>query len=244
MAAVSVLSFSEDRHVHDSRRRDTLRRRTGLADVARCGQREWVKQLVGLWELSEQLKDCNNAPPAYSPASKIGEHAVRELFRPYGEVRPSAVPPPTYEESFSDLPPDYTSTDALVTVGYIGYAADAIASQDGKAGKTSTALGPFEATVDIDLSTITGIRECANKKAKQAAKQAQQAKWNESGDEGNANGGAGGADGDQNGSGDGAGAGGDAPGGGDGGGGGDDEWFNGAGGGNKKKDKKKKKNAW
>jgi hypothetical protein len=151
------------------------------------------------------------------------------------------VPPPTYEESLLDLPPDYTCTDALATVDCSAKTVDVFSlhvwrEEKSKAGSDSTYY-------DIDFSHNGAIQH-AGKKAKQAAKKAQQAKWLDSDNEENKDGGADDGDGGDGGGGDGdggAGAGGD---GGDppGGGNDDDEWGNT--GGKKKKDKKKKKNAW
>jgi hypothetical protein len=243
--AVSVASVSDDLLVCDSRKRETRRWRTGLDEVARKGQKTWIKQLFGFWE---ELKNCNaqRSAPGVFQVSNAKDSIVQELFRPYAEVRPSAAPPPTYEESLSDLPPDYSSTDALATVGVFACTTD-LASGGKQDSKQIARSGPFEISADLDISKIEGIREHANKKAKQAAKKTQQSKWADDGDGENPDGGAAGGEGDQTGGGDGgagAGAGGDGgdpPGGGDGGG--DDDLWN-TGGGNKKKDKKKKKNAW
>jgi uncharacterized membrane protein YgcG len=167
------------------------------------------------------------------------DNVERELFRPYGEVRPRAVPPPTYEESLLDLPPDYTNTDSLAAVDSLCLfqnVFESFALADAKSARSTSTV-----YVDIDLSKVEGIRQHANKKAKQAAKKAQQAKWMDSDNEENKDGTADGGDGgDANGGGDAGGGGADPPGGGDGGD--EDDWWNS--GPKKKKDKKKKKNAW
>ncbi|TKA67546.1 hypothetical protein B0A55_08643, partial [Friedmanniomyces simplex] len=154
-------------------------------------------------------------------------------------------PPPPYEDC-SDLPPDYTSTEALATVQLNVSAFD-------RPGKDAAAANGARrsATDEIDFTSPAGIRSHANKKAKKAAKATQKDKWAGSDDEGEKP-----PDGDgEGGAGDGAGGdggfgaggdGGDPPGdggngGGDGGDGGDD-WT--AGGTTGKGRKKKKKSAW
>jgi hypothetical protein len=217
---------------------------------------------VGYWE---ELKDCNTPRRAFAGignTSKFGipsnnrDGAPRDLFKPYGAVSSIAVPPPTYEESIQDLPPDYTTTDDQATVQVVK---DAIAPE--KAGicldsekVCRNKSGCCEFEVKVDFSKIDGIRSYANKKAKKAAKQAQRDKWADSDNEDKQDDGADGGDGGSgNGGGDGGsgagGDGGDPPGGGDGGGdggedGGDggDDWFDF--GTSKKDKKKKKKNAW
>lgn len=144
----------------------------------------------------------------------------------------SLVAPPSYEESLSDLPPDYTTTDHLATRG-------TLLSHD-TPQPIFTCAKSGRADVKIDWTGTDNVRQhVSKKKAKQAAKQAQQAKWAESDEEGNKDGTADGGDGNGD---DGAGAGGagggsDPPGGGDKD---DDDWWNEG----KKDKKKKKKNAW
>lgn len=164
----------------------------------------------------------------------------RDLFKPCGSVvTPHTVPPPTYEESIADLPPDYTDTAAAATACL---KSDVKESLD-FGGDRNLHPESKELPNDLDVSEIDGIRSYANKKTKKAAKATQQAKWADSDNEENKDEGADGADGGSGGGDGGSGAGGDGgdPAGG-GGNGDDDEWWNE---GNSKKDKKKKKkNAW
>lgn len=200
-----------------------------------------IRQLVGFWE---GLRDCDAPLRVFSEEPKLSEHdgIVRDLFRPYQCKRADNLPPPTYEESLLDLPPDYTSTDSLAVVSSLVSVAS-VEKPAVMAEKPSSRLPCVPVEEKVDLSALEGIRSHAGKKAKQAAKKAQQAKWMDSDNEGDkaadgdaGNGDGGGSGGDAGG----AGAGGDPPG--DGGNDDDDWWNTGA---SKKKDKKKKKkNAW
>lgn len=154
------------------------------------------------------------------------------------------LPPPSYEESIADLPPDYTGTGALAVVHQSLVDVKLEAGPHGSKSRDSQRRSDDK----VDFTQPRGIRFHANKKAKKAAKAAQNAKWADDDgekkeeapppDEGA---GGGGDAGDAGGAGDGAG--GDPPGGGDGGGGEDPDDIWGAVGGKKNK-KKKKKNAW
>ena len=191
-----------------------------------------IKAIAGLWEAlnggdapRQRFSAIGNAS-GLTESFGTRENTTRDLFKPYGTARPYTVPPPNYEDSIQDLPPDYTTTDGLATVQLSEnpfLPNKSSVSNDQKSDFDSD-LYPVS-DVKVDLSGITDIRQCANKKAKKAAKQAQQAKWADSGDEGNEGGGDG-ADGGDNGGGDGGsgagGAGGDPPGG--GGDGNDDDW--------------------
>lgn len=172
------------------------------------------------------------------------------LEQPTGPLAAHLLPPPSYEETLSDLPPDYTASDCLVTRHDLR---DAKLVPCQRAPATTqprpAALSLLPALdVKLDLSLPDNVRTHAKKKAKQAAKQAQQAKWADSdNEEKNDDGTAGDGQGDGGDGTGGAGAGGDGGGGGDGGegGGDDDEWWKeGAGGKKPKEKKKKKKNAW
>jgi hypothetical protein len=201
-------------------------------NVGSHGLRSRIKALVGFWERindAKHARNVNNGSPT-NPA-----HG-RELFKPRDEVRPRALPPPSYEDSLNDLPPEYVSTDALATTKLFWDV-----SCPGSGSKMFSDAGK------VDLGAIEGIREHANKKAKKAAKQAAKDKWadddnEEKKEDAPADGGGGGGGDDAGGDG-GAGAGGDPPGGGDGGDNNDEDWSFG-GGGSKKNKKKKKKNAW
>lgn len=229
--ATLVATNHEDHHAYDWLRRGNQPPRTGTDEVRRNGLKSRIRALVGLWErLNEgkgvqDLQHGRRTPSLSQPEPNI---KARELWRPYTTAQQDPVPPPSYEDSASDLPPDYTATDAFAVAGLN---VDHIAH-----------VMPSTGSDKLDLSALEGIRSYANKKAKKAAKQAQMSKWGEgSGDEGEkkeegadgAGGEGGGGDGDAGAGGDG----GDPPGGGDGGG--DDnaeDW--GFGGGKKSKKKK------
>lgn len=243
--AVSVVSYSGDLPALGWPKRDTRQQRIGLDNAEfQRGLRTRIRTLVGYWE---ELRDCNVSRRPYSGSLPSWKEALsskdvtrQELFKPCGTVKPENVPPPTYEESIADLPPDYTDTAAVATV------CNKSDSKDGATCNGHEKLHPdsVDPPADFDVSEIDGIRSYANKKAKKAAKAAQQAKWADSDNEENkdegaegGDGGSGGGDGGSGAGGDGGDGGGDPPGGGD-----DDEWWNT---GNSKKDKKKKKkNAW
>ncbi|OCK77876.1 hypothetical protein K432DRAFT_108150 [Lepidopterella palustris CBS 459.81] len=166
------------------------------------------------------------------------------------------TPPPSYDDSCADLPPDYASTDALASVQIPDYSlfpslnpslvssVPACLRWSGATSPNSSILDEKFGYPDVDFSNCDpeNIRTYAKKKAKQAAKQTQQSKWSGgNGDDGekkeegatggDENGDAGGGDG---------GAGGNGGGGdGDGGGGGDD-WGGWDDGKKKKKGKKGK----
>ena len=98
---------------------------------------------------------------------------------------PYDASPPGYEDSVNDLPPDYTSTDVLVTSAY---PKSPLHIHTPVARTTTSNLDvswPEKSErIDVDLTTPHNIRSHANKKAKQAAKAAKTAKWADSGDEG------------------------------------------------------------
>lgn len=241
--AVSVASYSADLHVHDWPKRGTPQRKIGLDNgELQRGLRSRIRALVGHWEELRESKvsrsPYSGSLPSWREALNAKDVARRELFKPCGTVRPAHVPPPTYEESIQDLPPDYSETGAIATACVWKDARDVLLGNGDQKFHPDVKDMPG----DFDVSQIDGIRSCANKKAKKAAKAAQQAKWADSDNEENKDEGGDGQDGDGGGDG-GSGAGGDGgdpPGGGDNGD--DDEWWNT---GNSKKDKKKKKkNAW
>lgn len=159
------------------------------------------------------------------------------------------LPPPTYEESICDTPPDYTTTDKLARhCDYADVKAAFATVRTIQPKSTSPRhVISYQDDLKIDFSDPGNIRShVSKKKAKQAAKEAQAAKWADSDQEGDKDGADGEKGGDDNGSNGGAGAGGsggDPP-----GGDGDkdkdeDDWWN-DGAKSKKDKKKKKKNAW
>ena len=160
------------------------------------------------------------------------------------DARPLDIfPPPTYEESLADLPPDYSATDdGAVVQTLLGSKLDLLPSAR-RSRKQPSGHGLFD--VKIDWSEIEGVRMHAKKKKKAATNwesdnEEEKKKKEEEANAGGGDGGAGGGD-DAGGGTGGDGGGGDPPGGGDDGGDDGDDW--GAAGGGKKK-KKKKKNAW
>ena len=227
--AISVASFNGDLLVRDWPKQG-IQRQNGSVEsrLSKHGLKSRITALVGYWET---LKDCNSTRRSISRWNRSDlsvtcdkDGNTRDLFKPCGTVRPEAVPPPTYEESIQDLPPDYTTTELLATVqttrNVIDSKIDIVDNHRFRFGDN----GSFE---KINFADVEGIRSHAGKKAKKAAKAAQQAKWADSDNEENKDEGNG-AGGDENGGGDGdAGAGGDGgdhPGGGDGGD--DDDWWN------------------
>ncbi|KAI7399266.1 hypothetical protein KC336_g15109 [Hortaea werneckii] len=228
--AASVTISNEDPLAFGWRSQGTQLPKTGSGDIRRERLRSRIRALGDWWERLHKSEDVFRLPAeAVEP---------RELWR--AQIRPLQQPaqqsPPPYEDSLSDLPPDYSPTDTF-----------AIAYYDPGSLKP---LLPPSGSKKLDLDTIDGIRSYANKKKKKAA---QAAKWNDDEEEKKEEGadGAGGGEGGDNGCGEGGaegagdGAGGDPPGGDGGGGGGDenpeDDWFSGGG---KKNKKKKKKNAF
>lgn len=177
---------------------------------------------------------CREQQPKQHFGSVISHGDVRslatpdtlvDLFNPCSIGRAATVTLPTYVESIQDVPPDYTTTNALATAYTTNVGIEANTCD---LGCQKFDLGVGNLHVEVDFSDVEGIRSHANKKAKKAAKEAQQAKWADSDGEGNNDGAAeGGEDPNGNAGGDGgAGAGGDGgtpPGGGDGG---DDDWWN------------------
>lgn len=251
--AAAVVAFSGDLLVQGWLRRGTRQPKTGWdKQHSQNGLKSRIKALVGFWE---ELRNINALRHQYRaledgavPVNQVieqqpGDGQILELFKPYGTATPIEGPPPSYDETIQDLPPDYTCTNALITLCLSHDVKDLLQPHFYAREKNE---GPTRSSESkIDLTKIEGVRSHANKKAKQAAKQAKQAKWGDDGEEENKDGAADGGEGGGDGGGDGgAGAGGDGgdpPGGGDGGGD-DDDW--GGFGGKKKDKKKKKKNAW
>ena len=242
--AVSVASINDGLLARNSPRQGIGRRKIGIRDDSRFhkGLKSRIRALVGFWE---DVKYCSTPSIPFSSDWQDSEWSAafgprdcvtREIFKPYGTTQPIDVPPPTYEESIQDLPPDYITNETFAAAQLPNYAT--VASKDGVCHrqKPDSCENYFpEVYVTVDWSEVEGIRSFANKKAKQAAKKAQQAKWADSDNEDNQSGGADGdEDGNDNGGGDGgSGAGGDAP---DGNGGDEpDDWMNGWG--SNKKDK-------
>jgi len=216
--AASVATYNEDHLAYGSLRRDIRPLRTGSDDKREDGLKSRIKALAGFWERLNDRASVNGLQNV--------DVKPLELWKPRSGVQREPVhPPPSYQDSISDVPPDYTLTDALA----------AVCTNVAQFGPSMPGNGPET----LDVSSMEGIRMYAKKKAKAA----KQAAWAEDDGEKKDEGAAGdGGDGAAAGGGDGgAGAGGDGgdpPGGGDGGGddnGADEFAFGG------KKGKKKKK---
>ena len=206
-----------------------------------------IRALVGFWQgLAGSGRSYNKSGTWSSNVNRQktdnNDFVARDLFTRYNAAVSYVAPPPSYEECLHDVPPDYTTTDAL---------ANASLEHDGDLRATEQKLGwrppqgeqwRFrEGDVKVDFGDIENIRTHGKKKKKQASNNF----WADSDNEKEKEGAAGGAGGDDNGEGgdagggrDAGGAGGDPPGGGAGGDDGDDFW-NAAGGGKKNKKKKK-----
>lgn len=228
-------------------------RKTGLEDEREvlCAS---IEALAGLW--SDFKNDGKNR--TYNTRSRvvmqgyaagIASPGMRKHTRQDVNQQTRAVqlldlfsrPPPSYEESLADVPPDYTGTDAAAVVNSL---VDVKLRLDFPDAIATSRDSQRRSDAKLDFNEPYGIRYHA-KKAKKAAKTAQQAKWadddGDKKDEPPADDGAGGDAGGDGGGDAGGGDGGGEPPGGDGGDDPDDIW--GAAGGGKKK-KKKKKNAW
>lgn len=90
------------------------------------------------------------------------------------------VPPPSYDDVYTDLPPDYTCTDALACAKNLCASPFPPALSACKIGPMATPekedhtidLRALKA-VEIDWSSLAGIREQISKKQKKAQKAAQ-----------------------------------------------------------------------
>ena len=153
-------------------------------------------------------------------------------------------PPPSYNDSVSDVPPDYTTSTDLASrkLDYTDLPPPPYILSPTFSRNETLIRNPITKPA-IDFSTPVHVRQHVGKKAKQAQKQAQKDKWADEGDEG-----IGGDAGDQSGHGAGGGDGGAGAGGGgnggDGAGGGDDGWDDVGAGKGKKGKKNKKKNGF
>ncbi|KXT17853.1 hypothetical protein AC579_5883 [Pseudocercospora musae] len=208
------------------------------------GLRARTRTLLAFWE---SLK--SEARPRKSSHVQKQDVVPKELWRPFYEdfAVDATSPPPSYEDSVQDQPPDYTKTDSLAYTRCLLQDVEIVtnSSETRQRGSTRAShLWDSTRDVKVDFNVEGGFREHSKKKAKKAAAAAQKAKWADRDDEEKKDEGAGGEGngGGEGGNGDGGGdsGGGDAPGG-DDEGGGDDDWWNG--GSSSKKDKKNKKSA-
>jgi len=216
-----------------------------------------MKALAGLWSDFKNGKNrtFNTRSRVVQGYAGVGmpsmKHTRQDVNQQTHAIQPLDLfftPPPSYEDSLADVPPDYTGTDAVAVISSLVDVKIDLGFPD--AAAAATRRDSQQSSDDkLDFNQPYGIRSHA-KKAKKAAKAAQKEKWADDdgekkeeppADDG-AGGDAGGGDGggDAGGGGDGGDGGGDPPGG-DGGDDPEDIW--GAAGGGKKK-KKKKKNAW
>ena len=245
--ATSVVAYTEDHLVRDTRRRDTRPPKTGLDEAYLRNDvlEVRIKHLAALWErqhrrivLVQHLSVQTSSTEQVALVSSIQKSVQRELFRPDGTAALLEAISCSHEDAVTELPRDYSCTDSLASV-HLSQHCNVMPGGPLLDAKTPSSND------DIDWSDVSGVRSHANKKAKKAAAAAQKSKWgDDDGDEkaeGEGEGGEGGGDGGD------AGAGGDGgadppPPGGDGGGDDGDDF--GFGGGKKKKDKKKKKDPW
>jgi hypothetical protein len=252
--AATVASYTGDRLVttHSPPQPETWPpRKTGLDD----GCERLCASLGALAELWSDFKNGKNRTfdtrsrvmQVYragigSPSVKHTRQDVNQQTRAVQLLDLFSRPPPSYEESLADVPPDYTGTDAAAVVNSL---VDVKLGLDFPDALPTSRDSQRRSDAKLDFNQPHGIRYHA-KKAKKAAKTAQKEKWadddGEKKEEPPADDGAGGDAGGGDAGGDaGGGDGGGDPPGGDGGDDPDDIW--GAAGGGKKK-KKKKKNAW
>ena len=247
--ALSVALYPEDVRVRDSRKPGIPPPKTGWDEPS--GLQARLKTLVEFWESFKGPKSqASGLLVAQKCATKTKPNVgAYDLFRPYRAATwDIAGPPPSYEDSFQDVPPDYTATDAFANAQNLQNATIPSGIEPQPRKRTTgnpSLLGQVD--VKIDFSNIENIRSHGKKKAKQATKQAQLSKWDDDGEEKKDDDGDGGDGGSAGGNGGGgAGSGGDDGGGGKppgDGGDDDDEWWNAADAGGKKSKKKKKKNA-
>lgn len=147
---------------------------------------------------------------------------------------------PSYDDCVSDLPPDYTQTDALARMQAL-YQIDHLRERSQKTSKDQklwTDGGLLQPKVDF--SSSEHFRSHVSKKDKKAAKAKKQAAWGDEDNEGEKPAGEGGEENGGNGGGEGGGDGAGGAGGGDGGDGGDGDDWDAWGTGKKKKKGKKK----
>lgn len=244
MAAFAT-SYCEDHLGSRCSRPETRQQKTGLGNGKLGWAQDGLEQL--LLDLCEGFNDANehaNGATA-EPFDTQSVHRLQDQVSKHDLKTISSVatldplPPPSYEDSINDAPPDYTATDTLARV-----CCDWIASftptlvLDKKTSDNHLMPAVSPGKIDVDLRSPENVRSHVKKKDKKAAKQAQMSKWgNEDDDEEKKEGGEGGEDGENGGGDGGSGAGGD----GGEGGGDDDGWDDGK----KKKGKKgKKKTAW
>ena len=244
--AATVASYTGDRLVTRSPKSCSQQRRTGSDEGN--GLRARIASLAGLWNIytSDKSRACKRDRLGYTATVsdiKDVEECVKYQYHALSHTL-DLLFPPSYEECVADVPPDYTTTDALAIVqGLVDVKLDL--------GLPEAGLRQSQRRTDIkvDLTEPKGIRYHAKKKKGAAAKKNAWAEEEEkkeeappaddgAGDDAGGGDGAGDAGGGDAGGGDG---GGDPPG--DGGGGEDPDDIWGAVGGGKKK-KKKKKNAW
>ncbi|TKA65351.1 hypothetical protein B0A49_08104, partial [Cryomyces minteri] len=235
--AASVTSRCADPLASGYWRPGVLRSEIGLGEVLELDFRDALEVTCREWEATfkyrreeKKLSSKDDHTTSALPLPPI----VR--LRLNGELSaPHQSPPPPYEDSVFDAPPDYTDTESLVTAR-LGF------DPECPPPPYRTSRQPTEPRLllrdptpksAIDFSATDHFRTHGKKKAKAAAKKAQSDKWGDDDDEEKPPG----EDGEHNGD---SGGGGDDNGGGAGGGDDGDDWNDGG----KKKKGKKKKNAF
>jgi chemotaxis protein histidine kinase CheA len=183
--AIAVASYNEDLRACESLKRVHQQQVTPLDDQSVLRWR--VDSLVRFWERRTAsiagAADNHNVSlktyPGYKPVVE-----PRELFRPgRGTKTLDVTPPPSYEESAQDAPPDYTRTDAIAIAQDV--CNDQISTLHGRERRSqagSDSLVKYPCDVKVDFSASENVRMHAKKKKGPAAKPSA-AKWYESDDE-------------------------------------------------------------
>lgn len=104
---------------------------------------------------------------------------------------PHCEPPPSYNDSIADEPPNYDYIEDLPLAQAARYYPVPPPAYSYKAPNDVAPLDQMT-TLDIDFGDTSNFRQAAKKKDKQQKRQADAAKWNDEGGEGNAEGGEGG----------------------------------------------------
>ncbi|KAM0723199.1 hypothetical protein Q7P37_001399 [Cladosporium fusiforme] len=213
MAAI-VASYTGDRLVTPLVCLNTPQQRP--ASVESTWLRMEIEALAGLWSRLHHASSSNRAIRARRDINACARkfHGIKETQHSQSQTYTcqtlDLLPPPSYEESIADLPPDYTGTCALAVVqGLVDVKLDA-GLEHGKPRDSQR-----RSDDKVDLTQPLGIRYHAKKKAKKAANTAQKDKWaddEEKKEETPPDDGAGGGDGGGDGGAGGDGARGDPPG--------------------------------
>jgi hypothetical protein len=186
--AIAVALYNEDLRACESLKRVRQPPITPLDEQNYLRSR--INTLVSFWEsltgLGGDVASNHNVSITTHTGSKaIGEQQSepRDLFRPdRGTTALDVAPPPSYEESAQDAPPDYTATDAVAVVQDVCclHISALHGREQRKREPTSQTQSPFD--VKVDFSASENVRMRAKKKKAPAAKPAA-AKWFEDDEE-------------------------------------------------------------